>query len=159
MAETKARRRIRKAIESRGFTLESLDYEAPYDAGEMMGYGGGWYGSTVEQIWPNTMPGNEFGGLNVEDALADIDWSMTPPEPCACDRPPMFNPRGGVKGWPSQVAMHDAECRWFIRYRLTWWREHGPDWSAWESAEDLPSCVCGYNGTPEECAASRGAGR
>ena len=158
MSETRARKRIRLAVESRGFTLESLDYETPYNAGEMAGIGGGWYGATVELIWPNTFPGNEFCGLNAEDVLADIDWSLRPTEPCDCERPQGFHPRGGVKGWPSQVGMHDPDCRHYIKYRLTWWQDHGPDWSGWESSDDLPSCLCGYNGTPEECEASRGGG-
>lgn len=160
MSESRARRRIRLAIQSRGFTLESLDYETAYDAGEKMGYGGGWFGSTIEQIWPNTMPGNEFGGLNVEDCLADIDWSLTPPEPCDCDRPHGFNPRGGIKGWPVRVGMHDSDCKWHIRYTLPEWRrEHGADWSGyqpartWEEGQaQKPTCLCGFQGTPEECA-------
>jgi len=32
--------------------------------------------------------------------------------------------------------------------------EHGPDWSDSLPSEP-PSCDCGYNGTPEECAAFR----
>lgn len=165
MSESRARKRIRLAVESRGFTLESLGWERPYNAGEMMGIGGGWTGTTVEQMRPNTYPGNEFDGLNVEDCLADIDWSMRPNEPCACERPQGFHPRGGVKGWPSQVGMHDKGCRWHISYHLTWWHEHGPDWSNWESKgssweeseRQKPTCVCGFQGTPEECANARKA--
>lgn len=36
--------------------------------------------------------------------------------------------------------------------------EHGPDWSDYSAAdhpEEGPSCKCGFNGTPEECAADR----
>lgn len=35
--------------------------------------------------------------------------------------------------------------------------EHGADWSDWDvdHPEEGPSCKCGYNGTPEECAAYR----
>lgn len=166
MGESRARRRIREAVESRGFTLESLEYERPYDVGEKMGWGGGWWGETAEQVWPNTFPGNEFGGLNVEDCLADIDWALKPPtgfEGCDCVRPANFHPRGGLKGWPSQVGMHDPGCRWHIEYRLTWWTQHGPDWSHWKDLGDWaasnsqkPWCLCGYEGTPEECAAIRG---
>lgn len=35
--------------------------------------------------------------------------------------------------------------------------KHGPDWSDWQEGDDGPSCLCGFNGTPEECAASRKA--
>jgi hypothetical protein len=86
VSETKARRRIRLAVESRGFTLESLEWEPAYNAGEMMGAGGGWYGTTMEQIWPNTFPGNDFGGLSVDEVLAEIDASLAPPEPCGSDQ-------------------------------------------------------------------------
>ena len=36
-------------------------------------------------------------------------------------------------------------------------REHGADWSDWseDHPEEGPSCRCGYNGSPEECVASR----
>ena len=35
--------------------------------------------------------------------------------------------------------------------------EHGADWSDWgiDHPEEGPSCKCGFNGTPEECAESR----
>ena len=35
--------------------------------------------------------------------------------------------------------------------------EHGADWSDWgiDHPEEGPSCKCGFNGSPEECAASR----
>lgn len=163
MGESRARKRIREAVESRGFTLDTIEWEPVYNAGEMMGLAGGWWGETVERIWPNTTPGNEFGGLNVEDCLADIDWALGPPSVCECVRPDGFDPRGGIKGWPSQVGMHDPGCRWHIHYRLPWWQEHGPDWSQWKNLGDWatsnaqkPRCLCGYEGTPEECAAIRG---
>ncbi len=160
--ETRARRRIRLAVESRGFTLASLDYEPAYDCGEKMGIGGGWVGTTIEKIWPNSFPGDEFGGLSVEECLADIDWQIKPTEACECARPTGFSPFGGVKGWPSRVGCHDEECRWFIRYHLPWWTEHGTDWSAWkpgdtweEGQAQKPACLCGFQGTPEECEAAR----
>lgn len=36
-------------------------------------------------------------------------------------------------------------------------RDHGPDWSDWgiDHPEESPSCKCGHNGTPEECATDR----
>lgn len=40
--ESRARRRIRQAVESRGYALVSLDYEPWYNAGEMCGIGGEW---------------------------------------------------------------------------------------------------------------------
>lgn len=155
MPETRARRRIRLAVESRGFTLESLDWEPAFNAGEKMGLAGGWSGTT----WP----GNEFGGLSVDECLADIDWSLSPAEPCECRRPDGFHPLGRLKGWPSKVGMHDPGCQWHIKYHLRWWTDHGTDWSHWQSGgtwEDgerqKPRCLCGFAGTPEECAAARG---
>lgn len=32
---------------------------------------------------------------------------------------------------------------------------HRPDWSDWQDGDFGPSCSCGFNGTPEECGASR----
>lgn len=150
MNETRARKRIRMAVESRGFTLESLDWEPAYYAGEMMGVAGGWRGYTTV---------HDFGGLSVEECLADIDALLPTPEPCECQRPTGFRPLGVSKGWPARVGMHDPDCKWHIRYHLRWWTEHGPDWSDWQPSDgDRCSCACGFNGTPDECAASRGAG-
>lgn len=33
--------------------------------------------------------------------------------------------------------------------------EHKRDWSDWQPGDDGCSCSCGFNGTFEECAASR----
>ena len=32
---------------------------------------------------------------------------------------------------------------------------HGPDWSDWQEGGNGPSCMCGFNGTSEECKAWR----
>ena len=119
--ETRTRRRIREAVESRGHSLASLDWEPAYHAGEMMGMGGGWTGCTVRDFLPITTPGNEFGGLNVDECLADIDRWIEPPGPCSCERPPFFSPVNPLRGYPLGVGMHDAGCRWHIAYRLRWW--------------------------------------
>jgi hypothetical protein len=157
MAETRSQRRIRLAIESRGFTLKSLDYERAD--------GGLWVATTVEKIWPNSYPGNEVCGASVEECLADIDRSLPTQEPCGCSRPRHFSPLGGVKGMPSKVGCHDHGCRWHIHYRLRWWTEHGPDWSGWkpggswaDGEAQKPTCLCGFKGTPEECERSRAGG-
>ena len=41
MTESRARRRIREAVESRGYAIESIEYEPWYNAGEKCGIGGG----------------------------------------------------------------------------------------------------------------------
>lgn len=120
MSETRTRRRIRKAVESRGFKVENLEWEAPYDAGQ--GYGGGWTVVVDRPYALYTYPGNEMGGLSVDDALADIDWSLRPTEPCAC----YPNDRRGrhaalrIKGDPEH-PLHEPACRWYIAYHLRWW--------------------------------------
>jgi hypothetical protein len=119
-SETRARRRIRKAIESRGFTVESIEWEPWYDGGEMSGICGGWSVTTTEDFRPHTHPGNDVCGLSVEDTLADIDWSI-PAGPCACIRPRHYHPSVPIKGDP-QKPLHDPDCEWFIRYRLPWWK-------------------------------------
>lgn len=43
MSETRTRRRIRKAVESRGYSVVDIAWEPIYNAGEMMGYADGWY--------------------------------------------------------------------------------------------------------------------
>lgn len=36
---------------------------------------------------------------------------------------------------------------------------HGDDWTDWQDGDDGPSCKCGFNGTPQECASSRNRAR
>lgn len=127
-AETRARRRIRKAVESRGYAVESMDWEAIYDAGEKMGLAGGWRVTVDRDYVPNTIPGNELYGLSVEEVLADIDWSLQPAEPCDCDQGDRHrrHPLLPIKGDPER-GLHDPECKWHIRYRLRWWKAPGLD--------------------------------
>ena len=33
--------------------------------------------------------------------------------------------------------------------------EHGADWSDWQPGDDGDSCLCGFNGTSQECEQSR----
>jgi hypothetical protein len=33
--------------------------------------------------------------------------------------------------------------------------QHGSDWSDWQPGDDGDTCLCGYNGTSQECAAFR----
>ena len=59
MSETRARRRIRQAVESRGFKVEALDWEPIYDSGEMGGAAGGWSLYLDRDCFENTHPGND----------------------------------------------------------------------------------------------------
>jgi len=120
--ETRARRRIRKAVESRGYSVLEVDYEPWYDAGEKMGIGGGWSVLTTAPLWPNTNYGDEVDGLSVEYVLADIDWQIRPTTPCECPDAANPSPRHGSRyiGMP-EAPIHEPDCRWFIRYHLPWW--------------------------------------
>lgn len=121
MTETRARRRIREAVESRGYAIETIDYEAPYNAGEMMGLGGGWWITLDRPYLERSFPGNELGGLSVDEVLADVDYWLKPDSPCACDlsrRHPII--AANVKGDP-QRPTHDPGCRHHIKYHLRWW--------------------------------------
>jgi len=122
LPESRARRRIRKAVESRGHSVLEMDYEPWYNAGEMAGIGGGWTVLTDAPLRPNTNYGDEVMGLSVEEVLADIDWWFSPPEPCDCypDDREGRHPAHGIKGDPRH-PLHEPSCRWFIRYHLAWW--------------------------------------
>lgn len=119
---TRARDRIRKAVESRGYAVESLDWEPIYNAGEMMGYGGGWVLVVDRPYVANTFPGDELGGQSTDELLADIDWSLKPSEPCDCDPVrPGRHPALGIVGDPDD-GLHRPGCRWHLAYHLRWWR-------------------------------------
>ncbi|WP_159794492.1 hypothetical protein [Puerhibacterium puerhi] len=122
--ESRPRRRIREAVESRGYRVKSLEWEPIYYAGEMSGYAGGWTLALDRPYVPNTYPGDELGGLSVEVTLADIDWSLRPSEPCGCypeDRPGR-HPLHRIKGDPER-PLHEPGCRWHIAYRPRWWKD------------------------------------
>lgn len=121
ITESRTRRRIRKAVESRGYAIESIDYEAPYDAGEMCGYGGGWSIELDRPYVENTWPGNDLWGYSVDELLAHIDYWLAPVEPCDCDRShdPMTACR--IKGDPKKPT-HGPECPHHLNYTLRWWR-------------------------------------
>ena len=114
--ETRARRRIRRAVEARGYQLVRLDYEPWHDAGEKAGIGGGWYGELDRPFLPNTWPGNDICGLSVEEVLWSIDHFVRPPEECGCPQPEYV----GIYP-PSPMWEHTATCRYRIAYWLKWW--------------------------------------
>lgn len=121
-SETRTRRRIREAIESRGHHVISMKWEPIYNGGEMSGLCGGWTVLTDAPWIANTNYGDEVYGLNVEDVLAGVDWSWPPPEPCGCypeDRTGR-HPSHTIKGDPER-PLHEPTCRWFIDYHLPWW--------------------------------------
>lgn len=128
--ETRARRRIRKAVESRGYAVESMEWEPIYNAGEMMGLAGGWWITLDRDYLPRTTPGNDLGGLSVEEVLAEVDYWLEPTEPCDCDQLSASGlnrraPNRPLKGDP-QRGLHDPECKWRIPYRLRWWADETP---------------------------------
>lgn len=129
--ESRARRRIRKAVESRGFKVLSMEYEPWYNAGEMSGITGGWTVLTDRPWEPNTNYGDEACGLSVDEVLAWIDCFFTPGEPCACypDDRPRRSPLVPLVGDPER-PLHEPACGWFIRYRLPYWTRVTPPGSS-----------------------------
>jgi len=82
MAETRARRRIRQAVEAKGYRLRSLTWEPWGSAAEKSGPSGGWFGE-VEPPWGINLdtgrqwvfPGDDLCGLSVKDVLdAIVRW-------------------------------------------------------------------------------------
>jgi len=114
MTETRARRRIREAVESRGYAVERLEWEPGYDSG-------GWTLILDRDYVPNSSPGNDLYGYNVEEVLASIDYWLRPTEPCTCDL--KHDPLTACRLLEDpEKPTHDTECRWHIRYRLPWWK-------------------------------------
>lgn len=122
MNETRARQRIRKAVENRGFKVLTMDWEPWYNGGEMSGICGGWLVETDRPWEPNCNHGSEATGLSVDEVLAYIDYFFTPDDPCDCypgnspDRMPMRLLKDEAEG-----VLHNPKCRWRIEYRLPWW--------------------------------------
>ncbi|KQR02497.1 hypothetical protein ASF72_10715 [Arthrobacter sp. Leaf141] len=123
--ETRARRRIRKAVESRGYAVKELTWQPIYDAGEMSGLAGGWDLTVDRPYLANTFPGDDLGGLSVEELLASVDYWLPPDEPCTCDREHHAVMRAGRINDP-QKTTHDPACKWHIPYRLRWWKRNTP---------------------------------
>ena len=120
MSETRARQRIRKAVESRGFEVQELNWEPIYNSGEMCGLAGGWDLVLDRPYLSKTFPGDELGGLSVEEVLADIDYWLRPAEPCECDREHNAMFAAGLINDPHKTT-HDPSCKWHISYKLRWW--------------------------------------
>lgn len=120
--ETRTRKRIRKAVESRGYKVLEMDWEPWGPCFEKEGIPGGWTVLTNAPLLPNTNYGDEVGGLSVEEVLADIDWMIRPTEPCDCPDSDMPAHRLGNRyhGMPD-TPIHRPDCRWHIAYRLSWW--------------------------------------
>lgn len=114
--ETRARRRIRAAVESRGYALVSLEWEPWEDQGEKSGIGGGWYGQLDRSYRANTWPGNDIMGLSVDETIAWVDQFVDPPEQCECPNRDGYPLNARAPG-----GCHEQSCRWHLRYWLRWW--------------------------------------
>lgn len=116
MAETKARRRIREAVESRGRSLVSLDWEPWGNGGEKSGITGGWFG-TLDGYDDDPLCGrHEIMGLSVDETVAWVDEFIKAPEPCDC-------PPNEESPFLSMVptSKHNTGCRWHLKYTMRWW--------------------------------------
>lgn len=122
MSETRARRRIREAVESRGYAIESIDYEPIYNAGEMAGLAGGWSVELDRPFLERCFPGNDLCGFSVDEVLAEVDYWLKPATPCECDRSHHPIMAASVKGDP-QRPTHGSNCRHHLKYRLRWWNQ------------------------------------
>jgi hypothetical protein len=121
-SESRARRRIRRAVESRGHTVTSMEYKPWYNGGEKSGICGGWSIQFSPGLVRSFIRINVFG-LSVDEVLAAIDYWLPPAGPCDCDRKhdPMTACR--IKGDPKKPT-HGAECPHHIRYTLPWWKKN-----------------------------------
>lgn len=122
MAETRARKRIREAVESRGYRIESIEWEPIYMGGEKEGACGGWTVILDRRFLENTFPGDDLYGLSVEEVLAGIDYWLQPERPCPCDRRHSAMTAARLINDPDKPT-HDASCAWHIPYRLRWWKD------------------------------------
>jgi hypothetical protein len=111
VSESRARRRIREAVERFGYQLVSLEWEPIGMGAEMCGPSGGWTGD-IEG--PEGIEYSAVMGYNVEHALDWIDDWVKPVEPCAC---PKADRLGRQR---AQLQNHTANCRYFLTYRLPW---------------------------------------
>ena len=110
MNETRARRRIRQAVELFGYRLVSLDWEPLGIVVEKSGQEGGWYG----MIDPPYRHGIDILGYNVEHVLDWIDEFVDPIDPCGCKwADPLARKR-------AQVQTHGPDCRYHLTYSLPW---------------------------------------
>lgn len=119
-AESRQRKRIRAAVESRGFRVDTLTWEHHYPGGEKSGICGGWSLTVDRNFLANTYPGNDLYGLSADELLAEVDYWLQPPESCDCDRTHSAIAAASVLGDPEQPT-HRVGCRWHLRYRLPWW--------------------------------------
>lgn len=71
--ETRARRRIRQAVEAKGYRLVFLEWEPWSPGGEKSGICGGWYGEVDPPYCRWSIPGTEIMGLSVDEVLAWIE--------------------------------------------------------------------------------------
>ncbi|AYQ99727.1 hypothetical protein PBI_MANDA_41 [Mycobacterium phage Manda] len=126
IGETRARRRIRQAVESRGYRVESIDYEPWYNAGEMMGIAGGWWIELDRPYVEHTFPGNDLQGLSVEEVIAQVDYWLKPAGPCGCDR--NHDPLTACRliNDPCKPT-HDPGCPHHLKYHLPWWPAAGEE--------------------------------
>ncbi len=74
VAESRARRKIREAVEARGYTIHDLTWEPWGRAAEKEGIPGGWWFRVGPDPTPHGSSGLDwFGGLSWQEAVANVE--------------------------------------------------------------------------------------
>lgn len=82
MAETRARRAIRQAVEARGYTVRDLEWEPWGRAAEKEGIPGGWsLRVEPDPSGPESSGLDWFGGLSWQETVGMIDSFLPQREP------------------------------------------------------------------------------
>lgn len=121
MSETRRQRRIRDAVELRGYQAKEITWEPWGPAAEKSGITGGWTVIVDRPYLERSYPGDDLFGLSVDEVLADIDYWLKPPEPCHCDLDHSALRASSLINDPEKPT-HSGNCPWYIRYRLPWWK-------------------------------------
>src|SRR5678815_4529158 len=110
--ETRARRRIREAVELYGYRLIRLDYEPMSAGAEKAGPDGGWFGEIerADGLKEDPLSSGDHAvlGYNVEHALDWIDQFVKPVEPCG----DVWTTENALARRRAQVQTHGPDCRY-----------------------------------------------
>ncbi len=126
MSESRARRRIRQAVELYGYRLVRLDWEPVSAGAEKSGPDGGWFGEIerADGVVSDPLSGGDHAvlGYNVEHALDWIDEFVKPVEPCGHS----WTIENSLARKRAQVQTHPEGCRYHLTYSLPWFASEPP---------------------------------